>query len=61
MLVTLLAIVIEIREEQLSKAQLPMFVTLSGIMIEVREEQAQFMAHIDNQRVTRNTVKKSYR
>ena len=49
MLVTLLAIVIEIREEQLSKAQLPMFVTLSGIMIEVREEQAQLVAHIDNQ------------
>ena len=61
MLVTLLAIVTEIREEQLSKAQLPMFVTLSGIMIEVREEQAQFVAHIDNQRVTRNMVEKSYR
>jgi hypothetical protein len=40
MLVTLLGIVIEVREEQLKKAPSPMLFTLSGIVMEVREEQA---------------------
>ena len=39
MLVTLLPMVTEVREEQLWKAQPPMLVTLLGIVIEVREEQ----------------------
>jgi hypothetical protein len=39
MLVTLLGIVIEVREEQRSKALYPMLVTLLGIVTEVREEQ----------------------
>ena len=38
MLVTLLGIVIEVREKQPSKAQSPMLVTLLGMVIEVREE-----------------------
>ena len=40
MLVTLLGIVIEVREEQSAKAPSPMLVTPLGIVIEVREEQA---------------------
>jgi hypothetical protein len=39
MLVTLLGIVIEVREEQLLNEVLPMLVTLLGIVIEAREEQ----------------------
>ena len=39
MLVTLLGMVIEVREEQPEKAELPIEVTLLGMMIEVREEQ----------------------
>jgi hypothetical protein len=39
MLVTLLGMVIEVREEQCSKASSPMLVTLLGMVIEVREEQ----------------------
>ena len=39
MLVTLLGIVTEVREEQLAKAHSPMLVTLLGMVIEVREEQ----------------------
>ena len=39
MLVTLLGMVMEVREEQLEKAQSPMLVTLLGIVTEVREEQ----------------------
>ena len=33
--------VIEVREEQFSKASYPMIVTLLGIVIEVREEQSE--------------------
>ena len=40
MLVTLLGMVIEVREEQALKAAFPMLVTLLGIVIEVREEQS---------------------
>ena len=40
MLVTLLGIVIEVREEQLEKAEFPMLVTLLGMVTEVREEQS---------------------
>ena len=39
MLVTLLGIVIEVREEQSRKAVDPMLVTLLGIVTEVKEEQ----------------------
>ena len=39
MLVTLLGIVIEVREEQSRKAGDPMLVTLLGIVTEVKEEQ----------------------
>jgi hypothetical protein len=39
MLVTLLGIVIEVREEQLSKALPPILVTLLGIVMEVKPEQ----------------------
>ena len=39
MLVTLLGIVMEVREEQREKAPIPMLVTLLGIVTEVREEQ----------------------
>ena len=39
MLVTLLGMVTEVREEQSEKALYPMLVTLLGIVIEVREEQ----------------------
>jgi hypothetical protein len=39
MLVTLLGIVIEVREVQLEKALSPMLVTLLGMVMEVREEQ----------------------
>ena len=39
MLVTLLGIVTEVREEQPAKAAYPMLVTLLGIVIEVREVQ----------------------
>jgi len=37
--VTLLGMVIEVRDLQLEKAKLPMEVTLLGMVIEVREEQ----------------------
>ena len=37
-LVTLLGIVIEVKEEQPSKALFPMLVTLLGMVMEVREE-----------------------
>ena len=40
MLVTLLPIVTEVREEQDRKAQFPMLVTLLGIVTEVKEEQS---------------------
>ena len=39
MLVTLLGIVIEVKEEQFKKASSPMLVTLLGIVIEIKEEQ----------------------
>ena len=39
MLVTLLGIVTEVKEEQPRKAPSPMLVTLLGIVTEVREEQ----------------------
>lgn len=39
MLVTLLPIVTEVREEQSSKAEVPMLITLLGMVTEVREEQ----------------------
>ena len=39
MLVTLLGMVTEAREEQKAKAQLPMLVTLLPIVTDVREEQ----------------------
>ena len=39
MLVTLLGIVIEVRELQFLKALSPMLVTLSGIVIELRNSQ----------------------
>ena len=39
MLVTLLGIVTEVKEEQLQKAYSPMLVTLLGIVTEVKEEQ----------------------
>ena len=39
MLVTLLGMVMEVREEQHQKASLPMLVTLLGMVTEVREEQ----------------------
>jgi hypothetical protein len=39
MLVTLLGIVMEVREEQERKALLSMLVTLLGMVMEVREEQ----------------------
>ena len=39
MLVTLLPIVTEVKEEQPEKAEIPMLVTLSGIVIEMSEEQ----------------------
>ena len=39
MLVTLLGIVTEVKEEQPEKALFPMFVTLSGIVMKVKEEQ----------------------
>jgi hypothetical protein len=39
MLVTLSGMAIEAREEQPSKAHLPMLVTLLGMVMEVREEQ----------------------
>ena len=39
MLVTLLGIVIEVKEEQPEKTEYPMLVTLIGIVIEVKEEQ----------------------
>ena len=39
MLVTLLGIVTEVKEEQSWKAPSPMLVTLSGIVTEVKEEQ----------------------
>ena len=39
MLVTLLGMVIKVREVQLAKAELPMLVTLLGMVIEVRERQ----------------------
>ena len=39
MLVTLLGIVMEVREEQPENAELPILVTLLGIITEVREEQ----------------------
>ena len=38
MLVTLLGIAMEVKEEQSEKALLPMFVTLLGIVMEVKEE-----------------------
>ena len=40
MLVTLLGIVIEVKEEQPAKAQPPILVTLSGMVTEVKEEQS---------------------
>ena len=40
MLVTLLGIVTEVKEEQPAKALSPMLVTLLGIVTEVREEQS---------------------
>jgi hypothetical protein len=40
MLVTLLPMVTEVREEQLLKAEFPILVTLLGMVIEVREEQS---------------------
>ena len=39
MLVTLLPIVTEVKEEQLLKAAFPMLVTLLGMVMEVSEEQ----------------------
>ena len=39
MLVTLLGMVMEVREVQSKKAPSPMLVTLFGMIIEVREEQ----------------------
>ena len=39
MFVTLLGIVIEVREEQELKADFPMFVMLLGMLIEIREMQ----------------------
>ena len=39
MLVTLLGMVMEVREEQPSKAEPSMLVTLLGMVMEVREEQ----------------------
>jgi len=39
MLVTLLGIVIEVKEEQSRKAPTPILVTLLGIVMEVKEEQ----------------------
>ena len=39
MLVTLLGIVTEVKEEQPAKAELPMPITLLGIVTEVKEEQ----------------------
>ena len=39
MLITLLGIVTEVKEEQPSKAASPMLVTLSPIVTEVKEEQ----------------------
>ena len=39
MLVTLLPIVTEVREEQPRKTEFPMLVTLLGIVTEVKEEQ----------------------
>ena len=39
MLVTLLPIVTEVKEEQFLKAEEPMLVTLLGIVMEVKEEQ----------------------
>jgi hypothetical protein len=38
MLVTLLGMVMEVREEQPEKALFPMLVTLLGMVMEVREE-----------------------
>ena len=40
MLVTLLGIITEVKEEHLLKAELPMLVTLLGIVTEVKEEQS---------------------
>ena len=44
MLVTLLGIVIEVREEQTQKASCPMLVTPLGIVMEEREEQPEKVA-----------------
>ena len=41
MLITLLGILTEVKEEQREKARIPMLVTLLGIVTEVKEEQSE--------------------
>ena len=58
MLVTLLGIVIEMREEHPEKARSPMLLTLLGIVIEMREEQYRYLEVIDYQLFAVNTAEK---